>query len=431
MNKAFPIDFVRQLIDQTMLEEHLKNPSKYFGGENQVSMFSFYEQLQTNEEVDRYTEIYRDLTKQQNRTGLILNGTILAPENPTLTNINTATIVPMSFTCAFRLKLKNRDMALDTINNLFNVLKGRSHDIAEFDNGKLFKVGTVGNNVNGKPLIKNGDYLGYVDNVIDLNTKISALMNDYGFVLDDNSENHYYYYTTANNRLCVAKKINGVFTEIVDDGTYHNVIFPQEHNYFEKWKVSISFESMRIDEPRVLNSEEYCVISFGGSATLVNANVMLGNNMSKLGIKKTLIRAKEDIEINEDFTWLEPLEMPSSSNADTQVNQLVSNKFIQNTHTDALTLSMQYSFVLDKSIDLLKQWFKYARYGIQADGNDIPYTDAISPNMIYTIRELWCSWGEVEQYDFYARIVESIDIENTESDTLSIVIPFQLQGEND
>ena len=36
MLKNFPIDFVRQIIEQGLLEEHIKNPSKYFGGKNQL-----------------------------------------------------------------------------------------------------------------------------------------------------------------------------------------------------------------------------------------------------------------------------------------------------------------------------------------------------------------------------------------------------------
>ena len=59
--KAFPIDFVRQVIEQTLLEQHKLNQDLYYGGKDQVNLFSFYEQLQKDSEVDRYVEIYRDL----------------------------------------------------------------------------------------------------------------------------------------------------------------------------------------------------------------------------------------------------------------------------------------------------------------------------------------------------------------------------------
>ena len=50
--------------------------------------------------------------------------------------------------------------------------------------------------------------------------------------------------------------------------------------------------------------------------------------------------------------------------------------------------------------------------------------------MIYEINEFWCSWGDIENKNVNAKIVESIDIENTESDTLTLGLTFQLQGAN-
>lgn len=435
--KNFPIDFVRQVIIQTLAEEKLKD-NKYFGGDSQVNLFSFYEQLQKDEEVNRYVEIYRDLTEQQNRTGLIMNGTIIAPENPTITNLNQCLIIPMSFTCNFRVKLADRDMALETINNLIKVLKGRKQDIAEYENGQLFKVGTIGNKYSdgsqGSEWItaEDGDLLGEWDEDFNLNIyMVDTIIPDLESKNISISPNGWYYLLlTESDGIIVVKKVNGVWTRIDDDGTYHDIVFPPIVGSYDKYKLSMSFDSLRCDEPRNLNSEEYCVISFGGSATLVSSKVMLGNDLVKVKVKRKLIKGNPDITINDNQTWLEPLELPSGNNADTQVNQLLSNKFITNTHTDSLTISLQYTFILDKSIDIIKNWFDYARYGKQANGSTIPYTSGITPNMIYEITEIWSSWGEVEVETFKAKVVESIDIENTESDTLTITIPFQVQGDN-
>lgn len=438
--KSFPIDFIRQIIEQTLLEEKIKNPNLYYGGESQVKLFSFYEQLQKDDEVNRYVEIYRDLTNQQNRTGIIMNGTLIAPENPTITNLNQCLIIPMSFTCSFRVKLGDRDMALDTINNMFNVLKGRKRDIAEFDNGKLFMVGTMANEVNGNPKIKNGDFVGkfFQENPTsaEISTLLTSLASTYG--LTDTLVNGDCFYIQAYTKIKVVQKVVETVDEITttsyniieDDGNYPDIIFPTNHNSFVEYKVSISFDSLRCDEPRNLNSEEYCVISFGGSATLVNSSVAMGNDLTKLNVKKKLIKASTDITINDSDHWLEPLELPNGNSADTQVNHLLSNKFITNTHTDSLTISLQYSFIVNKGIDLIKQWFEYARYGIQADGSTITYLNGITPNMIYEITEWWSSWGVINKYTFKAKIIESIDIENSESDTLTMTIPLQIQGDN-
>ena len=446
MNKTFPIDFVRQFIEQSLYEEHIYKNSNYFGGTNQVSLFSFYEQLQKEEEVNRYVEIYNDLVNQQNRSGIIMNGTIIAPENPTITNVNQCLIIPMSFTCTFRVTLENRDNAIDTINNLISIYKGRHVDIAEFDNGKLFKVGTIANNVDGRPQIKCGDYLGKITNLLNVNTEVSTIISNLTNASTYNctqvssgdgvDQPEYWYYvsytSSGKEKLCVVYMDDGGTYKVLEDDHTHfqNVIYPPEHESFTKYKLSVSFDSIRCDEPRNLNAKEYCVIAFGGSATLVSQNVFLGNDLTKVAISKSKIVAQTDISINGSKYWLEPLELPSGSNADTQINQLISNNFVNNTHTDALSLSMQYTFILDKSVDLLKQWFNYARYGTQADGTTITYANGITPNMIYEISEIWSYWGNVELNVFKAKIIESIDIENTESDTLTITIPFQLQGEN-
>lgn len=430
MTKTFPIDFVRQVIEQTLLEEHIKN-NKYYGGKNQVNLFSFYEQLQKDEQINRYVNCYRDLVDQQNRTGLIMNGTIIAPENPTITNLYQCLIIPMSFTCSFRVKLGNRDSAINTINHLIETLKGRKCDIAEFENGELFKVGTIANENDGAPSTENGDYLGDWDTDFTLNSEIADIKTDLtnkGVDFKDANGNWYYLTNYSNGKMIVAKKVDGTWTQVIDQEQNPNILFPPD-GVFTKYKLSLSFDSLRCDEPRNLNADEYCTISFGGSATLVSNGVALGNDLVKVGIKKSLIKADTDITFNDTYQWLEPLELPSGNNADTQVNQLLSNNFVTNDHTDNITLSLQYTFVCDRQIDLINQFFKYARYGIQGTVAQ-SYSDGITPNIIYETQEIWSSWGNVETITFKTKVVESIDIENTESDTLSITIPFQIQGEN-
>lgn len=442
MTKTFPIDFVRQIIEQTLFEEHINNPSKYFGGRNQVNLFSFYEQLQKDDEVDRYVECYRDLVEQQNRSGIIMNGTIIAPENPTITNLYKCLIIPMSFTCSFRVKLGDRDSAIETINNLIETLKGRKCDVAESKNGRLLKVGTIGNEIDGKPEVHNGDFIvEYISNTSNpvaldtaIETKLSSLLAK-GIEYNSDYPRYLYYSFKENEEdkpnLYIAYKESASETwkKIENQSAYPNIIIPKDIIEFTKYKVSLSFDSLRCDEPRNLNADEYCTISFGGSATLVSNGVSLGNDLVKIGISKSKIVAQTPIVINGEKEWLEPLEIPSGSNADLQVNQLLSNKFITNTHTDNLSLTLQYTFVCDRTSPLLNQWFKYARYGTQGT-NTNNYSNGVTPNMIYEVQEVWSSWGDIEIETFNAKIIESIDIENTESDTISITIPLQIQGDN-
>ena len=533
MIKTFPIDFVRQALEQKMFEEHVANPN-LFGGSSQVNILSFYEQLKSQDEVDRFVETYRDLTEQQNRTGLILNGVLVSPENPTITNLYSSMIIPMTFTCSLRSKLSNRDQSIETINNLIEKLKGRKVDIAQLkcrdeDDKPCYKpfvVGTIGQGL-GQPKLKNGDFVGDVENANQIATKISNLSSIVS--IDENLE---WVYAGNDNKIKVAKKLQGKGEQLVDgsyeddiledgkyivgsysllgewtveqlypnasawvylygnetysvqltngqieivevfqsggqtytkvsirfelsdyaerlcpgwegtfdiedvevweeldtyvfienDGSYNNIIFPPEHESFEKYKLSFSFDAIRCDEPRNLNGDEYCELSFGGSATLVNEKTRLGNDLIKVGIKRSkLKRSNGTLNYTDAIEYLEPLELPSGNNANTQISQLVSNQFKTNTHTDAIALTLQYTFIADFSFNLIEKLFDYARYGDQS---------YITPNIIYSVNEIWSSWGDYKRKVVETKIVENVEIENTESDTLTLALTMQIQGEN-
>ena len=433
MLKIFPIDFIRQAFEQKLLEEHKKDVN-FFGGKDQVNIFSFYEQLKSQEQVDRFVENYRALSDQQNRSGLILNGVLVAPENPTITNLYSSTIIPMSWTCSMRCLIENRDQAIWTINNLIEKLKGRKVDIAQLncvdEQGKAycepFMVGTIGQE-DGELAIRNGDYIGQVLNINGVSTLISNLQAK-GLVLE--ITNPTYFYVQHANKLKVVEQRktgnNYHYNFVEDDGTISKIVFPPEHKSFEKYKVSFSFDAIRCDEPRNLNAEEYCELTFSGSATLVNSGVQFGNDLLKIMVQKLGYQAETYVSFEDAPMYLlEPLEMPSGNNANTKINQLVSNNFLSNSHTDAIALTLQYTFVYDKNIPLLKQWFNYARYGTRGlTVNDI------TPNLEYKVIEYWCSWGDFENKEIKTKLVENVDIENTESDTLTLSLTMQIQGEN-
>lgn len=442
MTKTFALDYIRQIFVQALFEEKVKNEN-LIGGDNELCLFSFYEQVSSQEEVDRYVKNYKQLLDQENKMDLIANGTLIAPENPSITNINQATIIPLSFTCAFRTTLGNRDLLVDTIGNLIERFKGRKVDIAELDNGKLFMVGTIANQVNETPTLKNGDFIG---TILDDDYTIDEMVNGFyfpnfrqkGITVPNPTTDTYYYVELTDSGNTYHKIVPIVYDFELEEWVEqeytpevaNRIPFPAEHNNFTKYQVSLSFDSVRCDEPRILNSDETCYVSFGGSATICSNGVLMGNQLTKLSIQKYLIKADTNIDLSSTTKyWLEPLEMPSGNNANSQVINKLSNKFIAQTHTDSLANTKQYSFLLDKNIPLLWQWFKYARFGIQTSGTPINYENGISPNMIYKIEEWWSCWGEIEVFTNYAKIIDSVEIENTESDVLSMTLTFQNQEE--
>lgn len=442
MIHGFPIDFVRQALEQTLLEQHKSNPD-LFGGKDQVNIFSLYEQLAKGDDIDRYAENFREITDQQNKTDLILNGVLLAPTNPTITNLYSCTNIPMEWVCSLRCTLENRDQALETLNNLIEELKGSKVDIAELkcvseEYGTAYKpfvVGTIGHN-EGKPEVKIGDYLGEipVEYVGDRLTYFDSI----GLYDDTETAKGDWYYigrpTRDGYELSVVYYNGEEWQLLVDDGTHPEIVFPPEHVDFKKYKLSMSCEAIRCDEPYTLNSEEYVKISFGGSATLTDYSVLFGNDLVKVCVEKYGIKLQSGNVVYSHPTkyWLEPLEMPSSNDPNTRINQLVSNNFKSNTHTDAIALTLQYTFLLDTNIALLDQWFEYGRYGTTNVGDSVGSSNnAMSPNLIYKVTEYWSYWGNVKKREIKTKISNSIDIEDTESDTMTVGVVMQIQGDND
>lgn len=528
MLETYPIEFVRQAIEQTLYEQHLKNQN-YFGGKGQMAIVSYFQQLRNGAEVNRYVECFNDIAKQQNRTDLIGIGIVDTNDNPTITNLYSCLIVPMEWKCGIRVQLENRAEMMQTLNNLTKELKGIKLDMAQLkgldENGKPyvtpFVVGTVGYN-EGAPKLENGNYVGSVASANDTGTLISALANE-NVKIDDNLE---WVYCENDNKLKVAKitnekgeditdgigevvshgnyleveiSLNGIYSDyqiysieaylyiygdetvtlhlengkiaytrvqndktyatvifelekdiqdfvtnysdfdleeitayekdtsysfISDDGSYPNIIFPPEHDSFEKFKLSISFDAMRCDTPKTLNGKEYCTIFFGGAATLVNSSVKLGNDLMKISVHTKCIEGQADYENPTEY-YLEPLEMPSGNSINTKVNQLVSNNFKTNSHADALSITKQFTFICDENNGLLEKWYDYGR-----DGDIVKAKDGVSPNMIYATTEYYCSWGNYKKKTRLTKIIESVDIENTESDTMTLSITMQVQGEN-
>lgn len=435
MLKTFQIDFVRRVFENALS----KNNGETYYDDQDIQLFSFYEHLSENDEVERYTQRYNDLVNEQNKSGLIGFGLITNTDVPSVTNIKKGFISPFEWSCTIRVNLANRDTMLGTIYKLIADLKGKKVDVAQLDSGKLVVVGTMVDS------IKDYDFIGEVSDT-EHETIIEKLQGLISKGISYNYQNVKCFYVECENKLRLIENKNGYYVDISDeeidfnednivDYTRHNV---PTHKSFEKFKIDFSFDDIKVNEPYTLNAMDYCNISFGGSATLVNDCFRLGNDLVKVLVAKNKVKTSDstDFSFKVDnelvFTELEPLEMPSGNNSNSIPNQLKSNFFRVNSHTDSYAIALQYSFILDSEIELIKQWFNYGRYGeSNLTSNGSIQLSSITPNILYTIKEVWASWGNVEIHEFNAKIIEDINIENTESDTMTISLTFQIQGDNE
>lgn len=421
MLKVMQIDFVRSVLE-TALKYNASGTT--FFNDTDISLFSFYEQLTEEAEVNRYVERYQQLVSQQNKEDLIGFGILAVTDTPSITNLKKGFVSPFEWSCTVRCTLGNRDKMINTIYDLIERYKGKKQDIAQLDNGKLVPVGTFTNRLT--MTIEDYDFIGIVESNADTEIKayISSLSSNYGIT---NNAELLYCEMSGRLKLYEYNSTTSTWIDISEDNV-------PSHNSFEKLKIDLSFDDIKVDEPYTLDATQYCTISFGGTATLTTNNIKLGNDLTHVIFSKYKVKGATDYNFASNSYDLEPLEMPSGINANTIPNQLRSNFFKTNTHTDSVASSIQYTFLLDMESELLKQWFEYARYGINnltSGQNQTIQQSSITPNIIYKVKEFWVSWGEINAYEYKGKIVEDIDVENTESDTMTISIALQVQGDND
>lgn len=416
MLKVMQIDFVR-----SVLESKLKSfaSGEQFFNDTDIKLFSFYEQLTQDNEVDRYVELYNDLVLQQNKMDLVGFGIVTTTDTPSITNLKKGFVSPFEWSCTIRCTLKNRDKMIATIYKIIEDYKGKKQDIAQLNNGKLVPVGTPTNRIT--LTVEDYDFIGEITS--SPSTEIATILSD----LETN-------YGITNNATVVYVEYDGELqlyeyqTDTWVNISENNV---PEHDSFEKLKLDLSFDDIKVDEPYTLNAEEYCTVTFGGTATLTTKSIRMGNDLTHVIFSKYKVKGSTDYTFPANSYDLEPLEMPSGLNANTIPNQLRSNYFRTNTHTDSVAISIQYNFLLDLETPIIKQWFEYGRYGINNLNSGAIQLNSITPNIIYQIKELWASWGEINLYEYKGKIVEDIDVENTESDTMTLGVTIQVQGEND
>ena len=333
MIKTMPIDYVRCVLETTL--KSYASGTQYFNNTD-ISLFSFYEQLTEEEEVNRYVERYNELVKQQNKMDRVGFGVLAITDNPTITNLKKGFVSPFEWSCTIRCTLANRDKMISTIYKLIEDLKGRKQDVALLDNGKLIPVGTLAND--GELWVRPYDFVGEYDPYNDDLGDILDSFLQYGIDIDTVQDGDCYY-TEWENKLHLYK---------AQEDSSHNISWVDisegnipEHNSFEKMKIDLSFDDIKVDEPFTLDSTQFCNITFGGTATLVNNGIRLGNDLVVVGFRKLKVKGATDYEFqNQPEYHLEPLEMPSGLNANTLPNQLRSNYFKANTHTDSIAISL-------------------------------------------------------------------------------------------
>lgn len=199
-----------------------------------------------------------------------------------------------------------------------------------------------------------------------------------------------------------------------------------DYGTFEKFKLTLSCNGAKVDQPYTLEKDEYCEITFSGDATISNDYILHDSDICRIGIKRYRVVANLNISYTDDYSWLDTLEKNGELGSNQIESQLRSHFFMANSNTDSISINREYEFMYDYREPLLNALYEYAQYGIRGT---TPLNVIISPNMEFKVCEIVSSWGYIKKREFTAKLIDSISAPNNEDGIVSIKLTLGIQGE--
>jgi hypothetical protein len=440
-----------------------------------IFLASFYEQIQDDQQIERYVETIKELLALQNREKSESNykamGIIAQSGNAEIINIKQNYISPLEYQARFDIELSDRDYVLNKLKTLINDLRGRKFDLALRSTGEtvVFQEPSGYNDLHSLPIITSKMYIPYtggnpstaanffahlktrvvltllktntnqtiyfthsnvfysaiykhtqfnstasnltaynatiekvdggsintISNTEILNGKISSFLNASGrthfgvlkvFAIDT-ATNHYYSISLGTETL----------TSLTNLGTTPTL-----------YKLSLSFDGIQSQEPYINNGVDRVFLFFGGSATVVESKVSLGNDI----VLNTI-----QVGDNEGPIYIvEPTEIPASLSVSDDTFQTYANGYRSQDRNLAIGNKMAYSFIYDNTISLYNDLYTYARFGTNA---------ATYAQQIFTIKEYRHSFGVVVVNTFFAKLGD-VATSNTNGDVMTISVNFKI-----
>jgi hypothetical protein len=390
--------------------------------DNTIFLASFYEQLQDDEQINRYVDTIKELLALQNREKSESNykamGIIAQSGNAEIINIKQNYISPLEYQARFDIELNDRDYVLGKLKTLIDNLRGRKFDMVSFQNGNSVVFSDVEINTStNKVLVQNNKK--YFDIDADIAFFDTAnLGNNASFISHISS---YFSFTSA---VALTFKVYGVFEtnsgfpfgEVTINRASNNTMTIASFNVLEsnpsqnpvvQYKLSLSFDGIQSQEPFINNGVDRVFLFFGGSATVVKQPVELGNDI----VKTTIQIGKNTGGIYD----VEPTEIPASLSVSDDTFQTYANGYRTQDRNMAIGNKMAYSFIYSGGT-LLDIFYQYARFGTNA---------STYAQQIFTIKEYRYSFGEVKLNTVFAKLGD-VATSNTNGDVMTISVNFKI-----
>jgi hypothetical protein len=382
-----------------------------------IFLASFYEQIQDDQQIERYVETIKELLALQNREKSESNykamGIIAQSGNAEIINIKQNYISPLEYQARFDIELSDRDYVLGKLKTLINDLRGRKFDIIQLaNNTTIIPVIPTVSASTGLIALQNNILITPTSGISpnDSGTK-TAIINDilakYSLVLGT-TYTIYQINSPVSNAFQLLQRTfervsisGGSFVNTLSDATVVGTIS-------ERYKLSLSFDGIQSQEPYINNGVDRVFLFFGGSATVVEHKVSLGNDI----ILNTIQVGKNTGSI---FT-VEPTEIPASLSVSDDTFQTYANGYRTQDRNLAIGNKMAYSFIYDNTITLYNDLYTYARFGTNA---------STYAQQVFTIKEYRYSFGVLTTNTFYAKLGD-VATSNTNGDVMTLSVNFKI-----
>jgi hypothetical protein len=341
-------------------------------------------------------------------------GIIAQSGNAEIINIKQNYISPLEYQARFDIELSDRDYVLGKLKTLINDLRGRKFDIIQLTNGQII-IPTQPNvfTSTDKLFVKSNILFSKIGtyNVLTATTDLTTdLTNQYG-AFDGGG-------LIRTRTLYIIDGVN-LYTRTVtrtQGGTPpNNITFSYSYGTatligeVEKlFKLSLSFDGIQSQEPYINNGVDRVFLFFGGSATVVESKVSLGND-----IILTTIRVGND---EGTLYEVEPTEIPASLSVSDDTFQTYANGYRTQDRNLAIGNKMAYSFIYDNTNALYNDLYTYARFGTNA---------STYAQQEFTIKEYRYSFGVLTTNTFYAKLGD-VATSNTNGDVMTISVNFKV-----
>jgi hypothetical protein len=387
--------------------------------DNSIFLASFYEQIQDDQQIERYVETIKELLALQNREKSESNykamGIIAQSGNAEIINIKQNYISPLEYQARFDIELNDRDYVLGKLKTLINDLRGRKFDVVALESGAIRILPdnyTINQTTNKIVLDATGTFVSVGGSnpiettptsfITHLNTTYHQIQSSTAFTLNVAYTLLFIYNNDYYSRVITR---TGATTY-----TFGNAV--KIGDVEQTYKLSLSFDGIQSQEPYINNGVDRVFLFFGGSATVVEHKVSLGNDI----ILNTIQVGKNTGTI---FT-VEPTEIPASLSVSDDTFQTYANGYRTQDRNMAIGNKMAYSFIYDNTVTLYNDLYAYARFGVA-----VTPTSVILPQEIFVIKEYRYSFGVLTTNTFFAKLGD-VATSNTNGDVMTISVNFKI-----